>query len=59
MFLLEQELFYQIVLDPLYTKWSLIDKEKCQDRRVFFQDLINKFKNLSLNPQEDVLHENS
>ncbi len=59
MFLLEQELFYQIVLDPLYTKWSLIDKEKCQDKRVFFQDLINKFKNLSLNPQEDVLHENS
>jgi len=43
MFLLEQEPFYQVVLDPLYEKWLLLQTKKELTKLEFFQQVMHKF----------------
>jgi Protein of unknown function DUF115 len=43
MFLLEQSPFYQIVLEPLYNKWMILQCDEFLDKRKFFETVLKAY----------------
>lgn len=43
MFLLEQSPFYQIVLEPLYNKWMVLQCDESLDKREFFDSVLKAY----------------
>lgn len=43
MFMLEQSPFYQIVLEPLYNKWMILQCDESIDKRDFFQSVLTQY----------------
>lgn len=43
MFMLEQSPFYQIVLEPLYNKWMILQCGESLDKRDFFQSVLTQY----------------
>lgn len=43
MFMLEQSPFYQIVLEPLYNKWMILQCDESLDKRDFFQSVLTQY----------------
>lgn len=43
MFMFEQSPFYQVVLEPLYNKWSVLQSDQSQEKRPFFETVINRY----------------
>lgn len=43
MFLLEQSPFYQVVLEPLYNKWLILQCDQALDKRDFFEFVLKQY----------------